>query len=88
MMFRKFVHVLAAAIVVVGFGIQPASAAWPDRPVTILVPWGAGGAADQLARMLGSLLEQEFNVPFNVVNRTGGSGAVGHTAIAQAKPDG
>ena len=70
------------------FASAPAQAAWPERPVTIIVPWGAGGAADQLARILGARLEQEFKVPFNVVNRTGGSGAVGHTAIAQAKPDG
>jgi tripartite-type tricarboxylate transporter receptor subunit TctC len=67
---------------------NPAFAAWPERPVTIIVPWGAGGAADQLARILGARLEQEFKVPFNVVNRTGGSGAVGHVAISQAKPDG
>ena len=89
-MLRKLTHLMVAAIVLAAMciGVRPASAAWPDRPVTILVPWGAGGAADQLARMLGSLLEQEFNVPFNVVNRTGGSGAVGHSAIAQAKPDG
>src|SRR5690606_38690902 len=40
------------------------------------------------ARILGSLLEQELGVPVNVVNRTGGSGVVGHSAIATAEPDG
>jgi tripartite-type tricarboxylate transporter receptor subunit TctC len=74
--------------IVLSLVAAPAFAAWPERPVTIIVPWGAGGAADQLARILGSHLEQEFKVPFNVVNRTGGSGAVGHSAIAQARPDG
>jgi tripartite-type tricarboxylate transporter receptor subunit TctC len=66
----------------------PALAAWPDRPITIIVPWGAGGAADQLSRALAPLLEKDLKVPVNVVLRPGGSGAVGHTAIAQAPPDG
>lgn len=76
------------AIVVTALLPAPVRAAWPDRPVTIIVPWGAGGAADALARILSPLLEQEFKQPFNVVLRPGGSGVVGHTAIAQAKPDG
>jgi tripartite-type tricarboxylate transporter receptor subunit TctC len=70
-------------------GLLPAAQAqWPDRPVTIIVPWGAGGAADQISRALAPLLEKELKVPFNVVLRPGGSGAVGHTALAQSKPDG
>ncbi len=60
----------------------------PERAVTYIVPWGAGGGTDANSRMLASLLEQEFGVPFNVVNRTGGNGVVGHTAIATAEPDG
>jgi len=66
----------------------PTQAAWPDRPITIIVPWGAGGAADQLSRALSPLLEKDLGVPINVVLRPGGSGAVGHTAIAQSPPDG
>ncbi|WP_068112438.1 tripartite tricarboxylate transporter substrate binding protein [Tropicimonas marinistellae] len=60
----------------------------PDRAVTYVVPWGAGGGTDANSRMLASLLSQEFGVPFNVVNRTGGNGVTGHSAIARAKPDG
>jgi tripartite-type tricarboxylate transporter receptor subunit TctC len=52
------------------------------------VPWGAGGGTDAVGRILGSLLEKELGVPVNVVNRTGGSGVVGHSAIAAAAPDG
>jgi tripartite-type tricarboxylate transporter receptor subunit TctC len=84
----KLFRALALLCALVGFAAPPAQAAWPDRPVTIIIPWGAGGAADSLARVLAPLFEKEFGVPFNVVNRTGGSGAVGHTAIANAKPDG
>jgi tripartite-type tricarboxylate transporter receptor subunit TctC len=90
-MFKKIgisLAAIAAVVMAAVSGAGSARAAWPERPVTIIVPWGAGGAADQLARMLGSMLEQEFKQPFNVVNRTGGSGAVGHTAMAEAKPDG
>jgi len=68
--------------------LTPAMAAWPERPVTLIVPWSAGGGTDATGRMIGSLLEKELGQPFNVVNRTGGSGVVGHSAIANAKPDG
>ena len=61
---------------------------WPNRPVTIVCPWGAGGGTDATARIIASLLEKDLGQPFNVVNRTGGSGVVGHTAIATAPPDG
>jgi tripartite-type tricarboxylate transporter receptor subunit TctC len=61
---------------------------WPDRPITLIVPWGAGGGTDAVARMIGSLLERDLGQPVNVVNRTGGSGVVGHSAIASAAPDG
>src|SRR6266700_5729702 len=66
----------------------PSFAAYPGRPVTLIVLWGAGGATDGTARIIGSLLEKELGQPVNVVNRTGGSGVVGHAAIAQAAPDG
>ena len=65
-----------------------AQAAWPERPVTLIVPWGAGGGTDATARIIGSLLEKELGQPINVVNRTGGSGVVGHQAVASAAPDG
>jgi len=65
-----------------------AQAAWPDRPITMIVPWGAGGGTDATARIIGSLLEKDLGQPVNVVNRTGGSGVVGHQALASAAPDG
>ncbi|MBU6272037.1 MAG: tripartite tricarboxylate transporter substrate binding protein [Betaproteobacteria bacterium] len=62
--------------------------AWPNRPVTIICPWGAGGGTDATARIIANLLEKDLGQPFNVVNRTGGSGVVGHSAIATAPADG
>jgi tripartite-type tricarboxylate transporter receptor subunit TctC len=66
----------------------PLRAEYPERPITIIVPWGAGGGTDATGRILATLLEQELGVPVSVVNRTGGSGVVGHSAIATAEPDG
>ncbi|MEP7063403.1 MAG: tripartite tricarboxylate transporter substrate binding protein [Betaproteobacteria bacterium] len=65
-----------------------ALAAYPERPITMIVPWGAGGGTDAVARFFGALLERELKQPVNVVNRTGGNGVVGHSAIAQAPADG
>jgi len=67
----------------------PASAAWaPNRPIQLVCPWAAGGGTDRIARMVAVLLEKELGQPVTVVNRTGGSGAVGHTAGATAASDG
>jgi tripartite-type tricarboxylate transporter receptor subunit TctC len=64
------------------------SQTYPTRPITLIVPWGAGGGTDATARIIGSLLEKDLGQPVTVVNRTGGSGVVGHSAIASAAPDG
>ena len=61
---------------------------WPARPIQMLCPWAAGGGTDAVLRMIAILLEKELGQPFNVVNRTGGSGVVGHAAISSAQPDG
>ena len=68
--------------------VAPAYAAYPERPITMIVPWGAGGGTDAVARFIASELEKDLKQPINVVNRTGGSGVVGHTAISSAAPDG
>lgn len=60
----------------------------PQRPVTMIVPWAAGGGTDILIRALTPEVEMALGQPVNVVNRTGGSGLVGHTAMAGSAPDG
>ena len=79
--------VVAAVIMAAGVGMH-ARAEYPDRPVTIIVPWGAGGGTDTIIRIFAIGFEKEMGVPINVVNRTGGNGVVGHAAISSAKPDG
>jgi tripartite-type tricarboxylate transporter receptor subunit TctC len=76
---------LAALLVAVA---TTAQAQYPQRPVQLIVPWGAGGGTDATARIIATLMEKELKQPFNVVNRTGGSGVVGHDAIAKAPADG
>jgi tripartite-type tricarboxylate transporter receptor subunit TctC len=76
---------LAASLAATGCG---SDAPYPSRPITMVVPWGAGGGTDAVARVIAAQLEQELGQPVNVVNRTGGSGVVGHQAIAAAAPDG
>ena len=61
---------------------------YPTRPITLIVPWAAGGGTDAVARVIASLMEKDLGKPINVVNRTGGSGVVGHQTIATAAPDG
>ena len=85
---RDVLKTLGATGALATFG-QPAFAqAYPVRPVTFICPWGAGGGTDATARIMAALLEKDLGQPFNVVNRTGGSGVVGHQAIANATPDG
>jgi tripartite-type tricarboxylate transporter receptor subunit TctC len=87
---RSFIASTAAAASGIGLRAGSASAqqAYPVRPVTLICPWGAGGGTDATARIVASLLERDLGQPVNVVNRTGGSGVVGHQAIAAAQPDG
>lgn len=66
----------------------PPAFAFPDRPVQLIVPWAAGGGMDAVMRIFANGLEAELKQPVNVVNRTGGGGLTGHTAIANAPPDG
>jgi tripartite-type tricarboxylate transporter receptor subunit TctC len=79
----------AAALAALALSALPALAqAYPNRPVQILVPWAAGGGADMVTRLLAAGLEKELGQPVNVVNRTGGGGVTGHSAMMTAAPDG
>lgn len=84
---KSFMKALLGLAAVLGLA-GPASAAFPDRPVQLIVPWAAGGGMDAVMRIFANGLESELGVPVNVVNRTGGGGLTGHAAIANAAPDG
>jgi tripartite-type tricarboxylate transporter receptor subunit TctC len=78
----------AAVLAAIIAGATPAQAQYPQRPIQLIVPWGAGGGTDATARIIASLMEKDLKQPINVVNRTGGSGVVGHDAIAKSPADG
>src|ERR1044071_6286400 len=61
---------------------------WPERPVRIIVPLGAGGPADLVARYLGQQLGERLKQSFVIENRPGASGIIGTGEAAKAPPDG
>ena len=61
---------------------------YPSRPVEFIVPWGAGGGADQLARRVGKLLEPELGVSVPILNIPGATGNTGTAKLLSAAPDG
>jgi tripartite-type tricarboxylate transporter receptor subunit TctC len=79
-----------AVILAVLATLTPSKAddAWPQRQVTIIVPFAAGGTADLFGRMLAAHLQAKYGKPFVVENRAGAAGNLGTTAAARAAPDG
>lgn len=67
---------------------RPAQAAFPDRPVRIIVPFAAGTSSDFQARMIGERMAPVLRQPVIVENRAGAGGVVGADAVAKAAPDG
>ena len=68
--------------------IANAFAAYPDRPVTIIVPFPPGGSTDMVARAIAPKLQEKLGQPFVIDNRAGATGAIGATAVKNAAPDG
>ena len=88
-MLRKFAVLLVAVLVLGTLTTQPAPAAgFPERDITLVVPWAAGGGTDTLARTLAKNAKKYFGVNINVVNKVGGTGAVGMNSVATGRADG
>ncbi len=77
---------LAASIIAVSTGA--AIAQYPDKPITLVAPYGPGGASDLASRTLSSVAPTYLKQPVLVVNRTGAGGAVGSAFVNKSKPDG
>jgi tripartite-type tricarboxylate transporter receptor subunit TctC len=83
------IPVFAAALAALAFAAPAARAQdWPQRQVTIVVPFSAGGTTDMFARILAQGLQQKFGTPFVVENRAGAGGNVGAAMVARAPKDG
>ncbi len=80
-----------AAGLVIAVGCAPiaaTAATYPERPVRVIVPFGVGGAADVIIRVVAEQLSRELGQPFVVENRPGAGGTIGTEALARAKADG
>ena len=77
-----------AVAVSVAFAPRPATAAYPDRPVRMIVPFPAGGGTDGVARLIGKSLSERLGQNVVVENRAGASGGIGMSHAKNAKADG
>jgi tripartite-type tricarboxylate transporter receptor subunit TctC len=85
---RDFIKLSAAGLAGAVSGSASAQAAWPARPVKLVVPYAPGGASDIIARPWAEALSQAFNQQFVVENRGGAGGMIGSEAVMKAAPDG
>src|ERR1700749_2449751 len=79
---------LFAAFFTVCVTTTAASAAWPDRPVTLIVPFAPGGITDTLARITAARLQSALGQAFIVENQAGAAGLIATERVARARPDG
>lgn len=88
--FKRTARMLAVAggIAMMAFGPAAAQEPWPSRPVTIVVPFPAGGGTDAFARPLAAQLSKQLGKQFVIDNRGGAGGTVGASLASKAAPDG
>ena len=85
---RTLLRISAALCLTAGSAAVMAQAAYPSKPVRVIVPYPAGGTTDIIARIAANQLTERLKQPFIVENRAGASGAIGAQAVAQSAPDG
>jgi tripartite-type tricarboxylate transporter receptor subunit TctC len=86
---RRFVTMVAAlAVTIMALGIAQDYPWTPTRPITIIVPWAAGGSTDTVTRVLAGELEAELGQPVVIVNQPGASGSIGTKNALEARLDG
>jgi tripartite-type tricarboxylate transporter receptor subunit TctC len=73
---------------VLGLAVATGAQAWPDKPVTLVVPFPPGGSTDVIARAIGPKLHEKLGGVFVVENKPGAGGAIGASAVKRAAPDG
>ena len=81
---KKWIGIIAGIVFSGGVFSQP----YPAKPVKLIVPFPAGSATDQVARLVGQQLQEELRQPFVVENKPGAQGAIAAAEVARAAPDG
>lgn len=84
----RFAPACAIAALLAGSGLTYAQEWKPDRPINLIVPWGAGGSTDQVTRVTAPILAEALGVEVVVVNQPGASGAIGTQEVLNAERDG
>ena len=83
------IHLTFAALMLVVLGANTAAAqTYPNKPVSIVIPLGAGGAMDSITRTIGEQLSQKVGQPVVIENKPGGGMVIGSNYVAQSDPDG
>ncbi|MBK5958445.1 3-phosphoglycerate dehydrogenase [Rhodoplanes elegans] len=87
---RTFLELGLAGTTTALLGTGPARAAWPEKPITMIVAYAPGGSTDLTARVLATYLEKYIGggAKIAVVNRPGAGGEIGFTALSESTPDG
>ncbi len=83
----RFISAMTALVLVLAVS-GAAFAAWPEKPVNVIVPWSPGGASDLTARTLAAEMETILKTRLSVTNTPGGAGAIGTQAMFDAPRDG
>jgi tripartite-type tricarboxylate transporter receptor subunit TctC len=85
---RTFLQLAGAAAVAPAFSRAATAQTYPSRPITIIVPWPAGGGADVVARLLAERMKESLGQSIIIENITGASGSISVGRLARAKPHG
>lgn len=82
------IALLLLALIVALPGLASAQAAYPSKPIELIIPFGAGGSADIEGRIIAKAVEKLLGVPMVPINRPGAGGALAYTHVRNAPPDG
>ena len=85
---RRLVSALTAIAAISGFAGNAAAQSFPSRPITMIVPFAAGGPTDVIARVVGERMGQSLGQPVVIENVTGAGGTIAAGRVARAAPDG
>lgn len=85
---RNFFAAVCVFLLVLGLGFNAIGADYPTKALQLLIPFGAGGSADSMGRMIAKAAEKTLGQPIVAVNRPGAGGGIMYTALKNARPDG